>query len=146
MYSKNSIRLIYLIFNLLSLSLIWILSFSIRFNLIFPIEKGVPSLFLYLKLLPFICLSWGFSFLVLSPEKRTQDRILTFTEVLWLVRVCLLSTLIFLGLSYFYSEYRYSRLTLLLFFFLHIIGTFLTTAALNYFFSSFQKTPSQGAF
>ena len=117
----------------------WILSYYIRFSGFFPIEKGIPPLALYLKLIPFIIFSWSLSFLILKPFRSKFYRIITFDEILWLFRICFLSTLIFIVISYFYNEYRYSRLILTLFFCLHFFLCLLITSFLNFFFNHYLK-------
>lgn len=139
MYKRNTLRLIYLLWNLTFVAAAWVLAYTLRFNSIFPIEKGVPSLTEYGKLIPFILISWTLSFLALKPLQSKFYRIITFDEILWLFRVCFLSTLIFICISYFYNEYRYSRLTLILFFSLHFIFSVLITSFLNFFFNHYRK-------
>lgn len=117
----------------------WLLSFYLRFSGIFLIAKGTPSLSLYLKLIPFILLSWSLSFLILKPVKSNVYRIITFDEILWIIRVCFLSTLIFICISYFYNEYKYSRIVLLIFIVIHPIFSIITTVLLNYFLNQYQK-------
>lgn len=140
MYKRNTIRLIYLMNHLILMSFIWVASFYIRFSGLFPVYKGTPDILLYLKLVPFIGFSWLVSYLFLKPPRSLVHRKLTFDEALWLLRICLLSTLIFIVLSYFYNEYRYSRLVLFIFFFLQFFSSCFLTGALNYFFHKQQKT------
>jgi len=121
------------------MSLVWIASFYARFSGFFPLEKGTPDLFLYLKLIPFIGFSWFLAYLFLTPVSSRVKRNITFDEVLWLLRLCLLSTLIFIVFSYFYNEYKYSRLVLFIFFFLQFFSACLLTTSLNYFFRKNQK-------
>jgi Undecaprenyl-phosphate glucose phosphotransferase len=121
------------------MSLVWVASFYIRFSGFFPLDKGKPDLVLYLKLIPFIGFSWFLAYLFLKPVSSPAHRNITFDEVLWLLRICLLSTLIFIVFSYFYNEYKYSSLVLFIFLFLQFFSACLLTTSLNYFFRKNQK-------
>jgi Undecaprenyl-phosphate glucose phosphotransferase len=97
----------------------WIAAYLLRFYSVFEIYKGVPQEVLYLKLLPFILVIW---FIVLSAAgfyKRSMKIRSAFLEGLDIVQSCVLATLAFIAFTYFYEEYRYSRLTLLLFAMIH---------------------------
>jgi len=105
--------------DLLLVTTTWALSFYFRFHTYFTVEKGIPNWVLYLKLTPFVVGIW---FLVLySSGLYTKKFRTAFLEAVAIYRACILATLAFIGMTFFYAEYHYSRVTFLFFSFLHPI-------------------------
>lgn len=106
--------------DILLVCLLWILSFYLRFYTYLSAEKGIPNWSLYIKLLPFIALIWT---AVLHGMGVYSDHFRTpFLEAMAVLRACLIATLLFLAVTFFYEEYHYSRVTLALFACIHPIG------------------------
>ncbi len=103
-------------------SLAWVIAYYLRFNLGIATEKGVPSHQMYLKLLPFIAVIWLGVLSAAGFYRRTGRHRSAFIEAIDIVQSCVLATLAFIAFTYFYEEYRYSRLTLAIFALLHPIA------------------------
>lgn len=99
--------------------LAWVLSYYLRFYSFMDVDKGIPNVMLYIKLLPFILLVWFFVFRVTGFTRRSGIHRSAFVEALDGIQSCILASFVFVTISFFYDEYKYSRLTLLLFFILH---------------------------
>lgn len=112
-------RLLTVCVDLLMVASAWVLAFFFRFYSVLPILKGIPFWALYLKLLPFIIVIWFFTFTLSGFYKRTGKHSSPLLEGVDALQSCLLATLLFIAVTYFYDEYRYSRLTLLIFAGLH---------------------------
>lgn len=100
--------------DMLAVVLAWLFAFQIRFSL-FEMPKGLPPFSLYLKLVPFIVVIWAAVFFASGFYRRSQVRRSAVVEALDIVPSCLLATLTFVAFTYFYEEYRYSRITMALF-------------------------------
>ena len=100
-------------------SLAWLAAFYIRFYSFVPISKGIPNFELYLKLVPFVVIIWLTMFTASGFYKRTRLRRSAVIEGVDILQNCVLATLAFIAVTFFYHEYRYSRLTLVIFSFLH---------------------------
>ena len=92
----------------------WVLAFHLRFHTNwFEVTKGIPEQELYFKLLPFLA---GIAFATFSFFGFYQRRHRSpFLEGLDIVRLCAIATCGFIVFTYFYEEYRYSRLVLAIF-------------------------------
>jgi len=100
----------------------WLLSYYLRFySGIFEVTKGIPPHSLYLTVLFPILLIYGMVFRVLGlyGSQRITRRTV---EVHRIIEGSLLSILMVVSLTYFISEYRFSRLTLALFFGVSLVG------------------------
>ncbi|MEY4631668.1 MAG: hypothetical protein RIQ81_1788 [Pseudomonadota bacterium] len=92
----------------------WLVAFKIRFAF-FETPKGVPPFGLYLKLVPFIVVIWAAVFFASGFYRRSQARRSAVIEALDIIPSCVLATLAFVAFTYFYDEYRYSRITMFIF-------------------------------
>jgi Undecaprenyl-phosphate glucose phosphotransferase len=101
--------------DMIMVSSAWIICFEIRFSGLFEISKGIPSSILYFKLVPFICVIWLIVLATSGFYKRTGHHRSPFIEALDIFQSCILATLGFIAFTYIYEEYRYSRLTMLIF-------------------------------
>ena len=92
----------------------WVAAHWLRFGSgLFPVPKGVPEAVLYYKLLPFIVGIWLVAFSSLGFYSRRHRT--AFIEALDIIQACIFATAIFIGFTYFYEEYRYSRIVLFIF-------------------------------
>lgn len=99
----------------------WIFAFILRFNIeIFALTKGSDSLINYLKLLPILLTSYFFIFLSSGIYKNNLIKKRIWEENYLLTKQHTISFFIFVTLSYFIYDHRYSRLTLAIFFILVI--------------------------
>ncbi len=87
----------------------WLLSFGLRFYLpIVEVTKGFPSFETYASLTPFIMILWSFVFS--SMKVYQSQRMLRRThEAHLLIKAHLVSLILFISLTYMFSEYKYSR-------------------------------------
>lgn len=119
-FKKYSIRkYLYPFSDIVWVLLTWLLAFYIRFYGPIEAPKGIPEWPVYLKLTPFIFFIWLgvlFSKEVYSRRKLSQS---FFSRSLEVLKSCIIGLVVFIFITYFYQEYRYSRLTLAIFAFLH---------------------------
>ena len=97
----------------------WVLVFYLRFHTFIEAPRGIPEADLYLKMLPFIAGIWTLVFIFSGHYRRSRKRRSSIREGLDIILVCALATLAFISFTYFYEEYRYSRLQTVLFSFVH---------------------------
>lgn len=112
-------RWFYPVVDIISVLFSWFFAYQIRFYGPFSIEKGIPEWKAYLKLLPFIVIIWFVTFSLrgfYKKEKKFRSALVENFEVL---KASLFAIIIFVAVTYFYDEYRYSRLTLLIFAIIH---------------------------
>jgi hypothetical protein len=93
----------------------WVAAYYVRFSLGLATPQGIPEPSLYFKLLPFIILIWIMVFLVMGFYSRTGQHRSAFIEGLDVVQCSIVGILAFIAFTYFYEEYRYSRLVLIFF-------------------------------
>lgn len=127
MFNRNQTSIIVTEFatDLLTISLAWIVAYFLRFHTGLETPLGIPPKTLYFKLIPFIIVIWGIAFYlsgVYRTSRRQHSPIRRFFQV---IQGCVLGTLSFIAFTYFYEEYRYSRLTLLVFAGLHPVSVLL---------------------
>ncbi len=103
-------------------ALSWLLAFYLRFNAGFAIPKGVPDSHLYLKLTPFIAIIWLLVAEISGFYQRSIIRRSAVREGLDIIVMALAAAMTFTAFTNFYNEYQYSRLTLVLFAGLSILG------------------------
>lgn len=101
--------------DLTLVAIAWVASYFLRFYTIFPTNLGIPQFELYFKLLPFVMIIWGLSFSFLGLYRRTGSHRSALLESLDLLQCSIFALGLFVSFSYFYEEYRYSRITLLIF-------------------------------
>ncbi len=110
---KDVYKIIAFISDMSGILLSWYFSCYFRFYSL-PASKGIPNLQVYFKLLPFIAVIWALVFSVHRlyelPRRGRSRRLL---------QACALATVGFIVLTYFYEEYKYSRMTLLIFALVH---------------------------
>lgn len=103
------------------IGLTWLASYWLRFNYpLIEVTRGLPKFETYAALLPLVMFLWSGTFaragLYHSPKmlRRTQEAQL-------LIKAHLMALLLFIALTYLFSEYRYSRGVMLYF---GILGAF----------------------
>lgn len=99
--------------------LAWLLSYAFRFSGMLPAPKGLPDIWLYLKLLPFVAIIWVLVFTGSGFYRRTGHHRSAFLEALDILQSCVLATIAFISFTYVYEEYRYSRIVMLVFALIH---------------------------
>lgn len=124
--------------DLVMVSLAWVMAYYLRFySGIAEADKGLPSAAMYLKLLPFIAVIWLAVLSAAGFYRRTGRHRSAFIEAIDILQSCVLATFAFIAFTYFYEEYRYSRLTLAIFALLHpamiIAGRSAIRKGLRYF-------------
>ena len=97
----------------------WLAAYYLRFHSLLETPKGVPDPTLYFKLLPFIAVIWFGVFFAAGFYRRSLNERSAFIEAIDILQSCILATLAFIAFTYFYEEYRYSRIALTLFAVLH---------------------------
>lgn len=87
----------------------WLLAFWLRFTYpLIEVTKGFPSFGTYAALTPFVMILWSTVFAIFGVY--SADRILRRThEAQEILKAHVMALLAFLALTYFISEYRYSR-------------------------------------
>ncbi|MFK7822839.1 MAG: undecaprenyl-phosphate glucose phosphotransferase [Oligoflexales bacterium] len=139
MSNKNQKVIVFLttLIDLVLVSLAWIAAFYIRFYSFVPISKGIPNFGLYLKLVPFVVIIWFTMFTASGLYKRTRLRRSAIIEGVDILQNCIFATLAFIAVTFFYHEYRYSRLTLVIFAFFHplflLVGRSFIRKGLRYY-------------
>lgn len=97
----------------------WLLAWLLRFYSGFDASKGVPEAVLYFKLLPFIAVIWLGVFAMAGFYRRSNRHRSAVLEAIDVVQSSALATVAFIAFTYFYEEYRYSRLVMVLFAIIH---------------------------
>ena len=132
---QNILSLIRMLVDLLMVMLAWVLAWSIRFYGWIEVTKGTPSAVLYLKLLPFIAVIWLGVFAVAGFYRRSTRHRSAVLEAIDVIQSSALATIAFVTFTYFYEEYRYSRIVMGIFAVLHpvliIIGRSFVRKALR---------------
>lgn len=95
--------------------LAWVSAYYLRFHAGLAAPQGIPPTTLYFKLIPFIILIWIVTFSAAGFYRRTGQHRSAFTEGLDIIQCSLLATFVFIAFAYFYEEYRYSRIVLIIF-------------------------------
>jgi exopolysaccharide biosynthesis polyprenyl glycosylphosphotransferase len=110
--------------DMLMISTSWMLSFALRFdtNLV-ALTKGRDTIINYLSLLPFLILSYLFVFIIFGLYKRSLEKQRIWDENFDLARKHLIAFFLFVTISFFIYEHKYSRVAM--FFFLFIAPIFL---------------------
>lgn len=97
----------------------WLLAWLLRFYSGFDASKGIPEAALYLKLLPFIAVIWLGVFAMAGFYRRSTRHRSAVLEAIDVIQSSALATVAFIAFTYFYEEYRYSRLVMVLFALIH---------------------------
>ncbi len=107
--------------DLFVISVSWFLAYLLRFEVTFiEVTKGIPTWGQHVPLLVIILLVFGAVFNLFGFYRAKRLSSLS-EEFFLIVKAVTLSTFIFVVLAYFFKEYRYSRLTILFFWFLSIL-------------------------
>lgn len=106
----------------------WVLSYPIRFQFLkgasFLSQSAIPEEGRYLALLPFIVLLWAGCFHFFGVYR--YDRVIRrSTEIFTLIRAHLATLIFFTALTFFVTEYRFSRAVILIFGFLMLLGSWM---------------------
>jgi Undecaprenyl-phosphate glucose phosphotransferase len=101
--------------DLIMTCLSWVLAYYIRFYTFMDAPLGIPETVLYFKLLPFILFIWIFAFSISGFYRRSGKHHSPLTEGLDIIHSSVIAIGLFIVFTYFYEEYRYSRITLAIF-------------------------------
>jgi len=116
---ESSMLLIKVLIDVLLVAAAWALAYYLRFYTRFETPLGIPPPVLYFKLIPFIVVIWLAVFFATGFYRRSQAKRSVLMESFDVVQCSFMATMAFIAFSYFYEEYRYSRLTLMLFVCIH---------------------------
>lgn len=105
----------------------WLFAYPVRFhflgntNLLIPLAPGIPDESNYIALLPMIILLWALSFQFFGLYR--YDRVIRrSTEVYTLFRAHAATLVLFTSLTYFITQYRFSRGVIIIFGIIVLIG------------------------
>ncbi|OGP88476.1 MAG: undecaprenyl-phosphate glucose phosphotransferase [Deltaproteobacteria bacterium RBG_16_48_10] len=128
-----------ILLDFFSISLAWFLAYLFRFESGFiEVTKDIPSWGQHLPLLVIILLVCGVIFNA-AGLYRTKRLSSLPGEIFDLIKAMTIAILIFVFLTYFFKEYRYSRLTILYFWFLSILFIGLSRSYARGFLKSLRK-------
>lgn len=116
---QNVLTLIRMGVDVLMVMIAWAMAWFIRFNTALEVPKGVPSVGLYVKLLPFIAVIWLGVFVASGFYRRSNRHRSAILEAIDIIQSSAIATLVFIAFTYFYEEYRYSRIVIGIFAVLH---------------------------
>jgi Undecaprenyl-phosphate glucose phosphotransferase len=116
---ESIVKWLYIKCDLLSVLAAWVLAYYLRFYGPIEASKGIPLWLSYIKLTPFILVIWLSVFSFSGLYERGKFLHSSFDEWMRIFRACFISIIVFVAVTYFYDEYHYSRLTLMLFAILH---------------------------
>lgn len=135
--NKKLLLLVTTLSDLAAVVICWVLAFILRFYTVIPVNKGIPDAIMYLKMIPFLIMTWFVAFTFSGLYRRLGGYRSAFIEGMDVLQNCVYATLGFVSVSFFYDEYRYSRLTLLFFALLHpvaiLTGRSLIRKAVRYY-------------
>ena len=120
-HKQNALTVIRLGVDILMVFLAWGIAWIIRFHSGMEVSHGVPAVGLYLKLIPFIAVIWIGVFAASGFYRRSNRHRSAIIEALDILQSCVIATLAFITFTYFYEEYRYSRITISIFAIIHPI-------------------------
>lgn len=108
--------------DLIVIALAWLFSYHIRFySGILPVDKGIPSFYIYLYLITPILFIWGFVFKLF--ELYRPKRLSSYHDELFdITKACSFSVLILVTLTFFFRQYDYSRLMFATFWIMTIVA------------------------
>ena len=132
---QNILTLIRMVVDVLMVMFAWGAAWFVRFKTGMDTPLGVPSTWLYIKLLPFIAVIWLSVFAASGFYRRSNRHRSAIIEAIDIIQSSAIATLAFISFTYFYEEYRYSRIVLGVFAVLHpafiILGRSLVRKALR---------------
>ena len=118
-YNQVFISLLF-ISDLFAIALSWLLAYLLRFEAgIIDVTKGVPSWSQHLPLMVILLIVCGVVFHLVGLYRPRRFSTIP-KELSEIIKALTISILIFVFLTYFFKEYRYSRLTILNFWVLSI--------------------------
>ncbi|MBC7531038.1 MAG: undecaprenyl-phosphate glucose phosphotransferase [Oligoflexus sp.] len=112
---SQSISVLIIVSDIIMAAVAWITAYVLRFHSTMNIPLGVPPPSLYLKLIPFVLIIWLFTAAATGLLKRTGRHPSPIFEAFDLIPTSAIALLMLIAFTYFYEEYRYSRITLILF-------------------------------
>lgn len=136
------IKALFILADIAGICLAWMGSYFVRFHTFFSIDKGIPLFVHYIKLMPFLCVIWIAVSLSRNIYKNILFALSVQKQLFELTKITFLSGSFFIIVSYFYSEFKYSRATLLIFFIFQVIFIF----ALRYLVRKFLNFQRKKAF
>ncbi len=141
MLKKHSQIFVTLLFvaDILVISFSWVISYYLRFYIgIIPVYKEIPSFSFYLQLLLPVIIIWGIIFKAsgLYAPMRISSHI---NEVFKIFRASSLAILIFIALTYFASEYKFSRVVFFYFWIINVLGFSLSRTVLRKILKYFRR-------
>ncbi len=101
--------------DLVMITIAWVLAYVLRFHSWIDVPLGVPSVHLYTKLIPFILGIWLATITFTGALKRMSQQARFIREIFDIIPAALIALVSLIAFTYFYEEYRYSRITLLIF-------------------------------
>ncbi|MCX6128929.1 MAG: undecaprenyl-phosphate glucose phosphotransferase [Proteobacteria bacterium] len=104
-----------LLADLVMITVAWILAYILRFHSGIEVPLGVPPLHLYSKLIPFILGIWLVTATFTGMLRRMARQMSLVAEMLEIIPSAFMAILLLIAFTYFYEEYRYSRITFLIF-------------------------------
>jgi Undecaprenyl-phosphate glucose phosphotransferase len=116
---QNILTLIRMVVDISMVLIAWALAWCLRFYSGLEITRGLPPFGQYMKLLPFIAVIWLIIFAASGFYRRSNRHRSAMIEAIDVIQSSLLATLAFISFTYFYDEYRYSRITIGIFVLLH---------------------------
>jgi len=118
-YNQVFISLLF-ISDLFAIALSWLLAYLLRFEAgIIEVTKGIPSWSQHLPLMVILLIVCGVVFHLIGLYRPRRLSTIP-KELSEIIKALTISILIFVFLTYFFKEYRYSRLTILYFWVLSI--------------------------
>ena len=122
---QNSAGVMTRIADLLIVLLSWCFAYPLRFDFLHFVSYGeLPDVHYYTDLLPLILILWGAGFQFFGVYR--YDRILRrSTEIYTLIRAHFAILVLFTALTYFITQFRFSRGVILVFGFLVLFGSWL---------------------
>lgn len=120
MNARHSQSLFAFIFmmDLAMAALAWTLAYLLRFHSALEVPLGQPPVGLYVKIIPFVLVIWVLASTTTGFLKRTGKHANALTEAFDAIPTSAIAVLLLIAFTFFYEEYRYSRITLLFFGFL----------------------------
>jgi Undecaprenyl-phosphate glucose phosphotransferase len=118
---QNILTLIRMTVDLSMVMFAWVAAWFIRFETGIEAPLGMPSVSLYMKLLPFIGVIWLSVFAMSGFYRRSNRHRSAIIEAIDVIQSSAIATLAFISFTYFYEEYRYSRIVIGVFSVLHPI-------------------------
>lgn len=101
--------------DLIMVTVAWFVAFRLRFYTTLEVPLGIPPIGLYVKLVPFIVGIWLVTASSTGLLRRTGKHKHSLAEAFDVIPAAVIALFGLIAFSYFYEEYRYSRITLLFF-------------------------------